>query len=529
MKSPWLSVGYLLANPFHPSSFILPGVVMSFWQRLFGGRPAPAAVDFELAGGELSVHVARADLPSETGPVPCWAYVTRGMPSAGQKEMVFCLRVADRETAAPQDLLPVFERLFGLARDGVTADEGGLTTFWADNGFLGLTGRTGFAYIRATKLPGVAVPDGAITAVLLTDDEAELAEIIGPYRVTALLGRRARVFPCPQWSERTRPSVLTRDDMDRSVLRKTPLAAYPGASVRLTLPKPPDGFQAAAGVASPLGGRVTLRLPLPQPPGFRDAIASMPAEWSLALLCRPDPEAAGWLVWSPGQDTPETITSGSPAHVTGGFALLGVGAQMKDGGGLLEDGFSLTFTPASAGPLRKALMDAGPLTFPGEGGRFGIAIEWLPPPVGDEPAFVVHRTAFYQGDDVLRQRVPRPDELSAYLRNVMQASANYWAGVDRGPGRAVLLTAALRPGRARFWIDANPPVEPILLGPWLERLEAIPVPEVAGPVAVAMEAALWREPMTPWHWPSIPGEWQAACASRALQVPDGVLDVVWPE
>ncbi len=511
---------------------------MSFWQRLFGGgapQPSgPLVVIHELIPGELSVRITRHDLAlAGGGAIPCWTYTTQGLAAApGQREIALSLRILDGEKQAPRDPLPLFEQLYRLAKQGRTVGEGDYTCFRAPGGFLGTTEQTGLAYIAAVALPGVEVPPGAIAAILLTPEEAEIVPVIGPYRVTALLGKAARYYPCPPWSERGRPSVLTRDDMDRSILRKVPLAVYPGATVTMQMP-PQSPQDAGSEMLATAGARVTLRLPLPQPDGFRDALSAMPDEWSLALLTHADPKADVRLVWRPGQGGPELIgPAGAGGVATGGFVLLAAGGDMPAGAKVLEDGFGVMLPPALAAEARRALINAGPLLIDGEGGLYQLALEWIPSdtPERRPSAFDVQRTILYQAEEVMRERVASVEAMSRYLRRVMDVSDEYWSTVERGEGRPVLLTFALKPGgRVRFWVDSQPALEPLLAGPWLDLLDGVPPPDVrGGPVALALEAMLWRTAATPWQWPYMPAEWQAACAGRALLVPDGVLEVVWP-
>jgi hypothetical protein len=510
---------------------------MSFWQRLFGARrPQPAAplsVVHDLIPGQLSVRVTRHDLElAGGGVIPCWTYVTQGLEAAGQREVVFSLRALPDEKAAPRDPLPFFQQLYNLARQGRTVGVGDYTCFRAPAGFLGKVGETGLAYIASVPLSGITAPPSALAAVLLTPEEAEVVPVIGPYRVTTLLGREARYYPCPPWSERGRPSVVSDADLGRSVLRSVPLAVYPGAAVRLDLtPSPhaqPDGMLPTE------GAKVTLRLPLPQPDGFRDTIAKLPEEWSLALMTWPDPTATSRLVWKPGQSGPEMIgAEGGGQSATGGFVLLAAGQTMPTGARVVEDGIGLMLSPGSASQLRQALLDAGPLLLEGEKGLFTFSLEWAPSEASERPAsaFEVHRTILYQPEEVMRERAVSIEAVSRYLRQVMDASEEYWSSMAPGEGRPVLLTFALRPGgQVRFWADCEPPLEPLLAGPWLDRLERIPPPEVrGGPVALGMEAMLWRAPGVSWQWPYMPAEWQQACAGRPLLIPEGVLEAVWPE
>ncbi|MBY0229199.1 MAG: hypothetical protein K2W96_07985, partial [Gemmataceae bacterium] len=304
---------------------------MSFWQRLFGfgggtapddpsNQAAPFSWNEDLDGGKLRVAVTRHALGLAGQSFPCWTYATRGLAAAGQKEIVLTLRCEKGEKEFPRDPLPLFVQFLRLAEQGRTLDEGDYACFQVPGGFLGTTEQTGLACIRAERLPDVEIPADALHAVLLTTEEAEIVPVIGAYRVTALLGRAARFFPCPPWSERGRASVLTRADMDASLLRKMPLAVYPGATARLAMVPQPPAEGLADRTATVEGGRLVLRLPMPQPEGFRDTVASLGEEWSLAFLLKADPLADVRLVWCPGQEGQTITAAGSDARLmTGGF------------------------------------------------------------------------------------------------------------------------------------------------------------------------------------------------------------------
>jgi hypothetical protein len=511
---------------------------MSFWQSLFGGAPAappaPITHDVELIAGELSARVVRHGLIREGVPVPCWTYVTKGLAARGQKEAVLSLLSSAEETEFPRDPLAFFEQLYRLAGSGRTVEEGDYTCFRAPEGFLDTFDQTGFVYLQAQPLQGIELPAGALCAVLLTGDEAELVPVIGAYRVTALLGKQAKHYPCPFWSERGRPSVLTREDMETSVLRKLPLAVYPGSTACLELPPRLPAHEGGDALVRTAGARLRIRLPLPQPAGFRDTVQQLPAEWSLALLTWPAPEARMRLVWKPGQGAPETIRAeGADAtRLTGGFVLLAAGTTMPTGARITEDGFAVYLSPEAASEARSALVNGGPLQLEGEGELFDFEVEWVPgaeEKVEEGAVFRVERTVMYQADEMLRERVPRIEALTEYLERVAEASANYWEKVEPGAGRAVLLAVALRPGgRVRFWADSPVPLEPIIALPWLRELEALPVPPVNGQVAVGLEAVLWKmKGSKPPQWPLMPSAWLAATANRAVMMPDGVLDAVW--
>jgi hypothetical protein len=64
----------------------------------------------------------------------------------------------------------------------------------------------------------------------------------------------------------------------------------------------------------------------------------------------------------------------------------------------------------------------------------------------------------------------------------------------------------------------------------LPVLEQIPPPLVQhGPVALAVHTSLWNAEGPEENWPTMPREWVEASHHRSLLIPDGVLEVIWPD
>jgi hypothetical protein len=540
---------------------------MSWWQKLFGGsrqaKTPPAGsfpVTIPLVEG-LSATVHLHDLPNGPEQIPCWTYVTSGLWDHGQKEIIFSLRRRPGEPPAdfPQDPLGFFVEVHRLAREGRLVDVGGHTCFRNPAGFLGGTEQIGFAYISPEPLAGVDLPpqDRAMTAILLAPAEAEVVPVIGSYRVTTLLGQATRYYPCPPWAERGRRPLLSRQDLEQSLLGKMQTVYCPGAAVRMLMEPQQPTAPGQDRITSSQGKRITLRLPARHRPGLGEYLAGQPDQWGLALLTEPDPEANVRLVWRPGQQHAQTITPywSDGSCFTGGFLALVAEASLSDGACVFEDGFLVTLSPATQGRVREALTAGKPLVVgPANPDLTEFSLEWVPdttapapagpgsaPPAGrwepfaitpSGPAFDVNQNVLYQPDPVLRQRVASIEVFAKYLKQIMDTAAEYWAGVPAGESRAVTLVVAVKPGgRSRFWLDANPPgLEAELVRGLYERLQGLPVPLVRqGPVAVAIQATLWGCGGRPGGWAFIPREWQDACGGQELLVPDGILEIVWPD
>jgi hypothetical protein len=159
---------------------------------------------------------------------------------------------------------------------------------------------------------------------------------------------------------------------------------------------------------------------------------------------------------------------------------------------------------------------------------------WLfgPSTPASPPAFEIAQNMLYQPDPVLQERVPDVDALAGFMKRIEEEGVAYWADVPRGAGQALTIVVAIKPGGvARFWLEPSPTgVDATLLNPFAARLRDLPVPSVrTGPVAFAMHATLWGGQPAGGGWAFIPTEWQERCVGKEVIVPDGVLEIVWPE
>src|SRR5262249_16400963 len=158
--------------------------------------------------------------------VPCWTYVTSGLWKVGQKDLIFSLHRGPGEAPGdfPKDPLDFFGQVYELTSQGRLVDVGGYTCFQKPSGFLGRTDPIGFAYSPPENFEGLVLPppNTGLTAILLTADEAAVVPSLGTYRVLTLLGQANRYYPCPPWSDRRRPSVLSQQDLTQSLLAKIP-------------------------------------------------------------------------------------------------------------------------------------------------------------------------------------------------------------------------------------------------------------------------------------------------------------------
>jgi hypothetical protein len=151
--------------------------------------------------------------------------------------------------------------------------------------------------------------------------------------------------------------------------------------------------------------------------------------------------------------------------------------------------------------------------------------------IPEQPAWPVHFcfNQLYQPDEVLQQRLPSPEAFAQYGKALDQAVADF-AKDQTLSGQALSLFVAVRPGgQSRFWLEFAPDGVPEeARQDLLRRLEAVPPPEVHGPVALASYLLLWGGPGTRENLFSfIPREWTEALGPDGGVIPDDALRKIW--
>nr|APU50779.1 zinc finger FYVE domain-containing protein 9-like protein MW [Saccoglossus kowalevskii] len=137
----------------------------------------------------------------------CWCFTTKGMPTAGQDEMVIVLECLPEEKTLPRDVFCHFNTAYEEASKGNTVTEMGHTIF--TQGFLGSREHGGFLYIRPSFqcVRKLLLPDSPyLFGVLLQKWETPWAKVF-PVRLMLRLGAEFRYYPCPLMSVRFRKPV----------------------------------------------------------------------------------------------------------------------------------------------------------------------------------------------------------------------------------------------------------------------------------------------------------------------------------
>ena len=470
------------------------------WTRLLGRTaPArPASVEFpvrvDLEDPRLTVTIHLHEIETAGGALSCWSYVTSGLSFWGHKEIVWTVKREPHEAVAdyPTQPIEILAAIAPLARDGTLADAGETTRFEPKRGPFG--GQV--LYVPAQPLAGVPVPEGALAAVVITDEELETVLSHGATRVMARLGREAAYFPCPPWSDRARlrsaePVVAP------SILDRAPRVAIPGVSAIYD------------------GRNVSIFVTDESRPRLRRAME----EWSvdqLAVILTGMGRGDGCLVWDPGLNGLNAITppNSTATRLAACFLMIG-GEQPANEIRLVEDGIFLILTHDSTVALRDALMNARDL-------RLTAADDAvITVAAGDEPGApepTVGILALYPETEWVARGVDS-QSLTDYI-NEMLLVVGAERRDDRLPARFDIFVV-LRGGVSRVW-GAPPDV--------CQRLEAVSPPAVdPGPFAFVLVALCNGEMLFDIGRDS-PAEWSAAAAqipSAAVTI-DDVIAQVWP-
>ena len=138
----------------------------------------------------------------------------------------------------------------------------------------------------------------------------------------------------------------------------------------------------------------------------------------------------------------------------------------------------------------------------------------------------------YQTDTVLQARVSEVSELAAYAQSIEAICHEYFTKEPR-PKPPFFVVMAVKPGKvARVWFVTPDAKESARIEPLKKKLESVPAMAVKeGPVVIAIaDDATAKSEGQKSDGPPMPAEWQEAKTTKEkLLVPDGILDVLWPD
>lgn len=159
--------------------------------------------------------------------------MTEGLTSSGQREVTLTvLRRGGAESGFPEGVLAYIPALERLGVQGKVVKVHDVSGYRAPGPF-GLGPFVGVAFVEAAPIPEVHAPPGALAGVFLTEGELAMATRCSVLRVLHRLGKVARYFPTPYWSDPSRQTVYDDADVERSVLSQLERAVVPEAAATL--------------------------------------------------------------------------------------------------------------------------------------------------------------------------------------------------------------------------------------------------------------------------------------------------------
>jgi hypothetical protein len=302
--------------------------------------------------------------PDTPSGVALWSFVSDGLRAHGQREIVITIsrRRGEPEHAFPRQVLVLCRTIYRFAREGRIVVPGQLTEFGPE-GFLEPRLRA-LVYADAQPLEGVELPDGALTAILIDEDELAVVKRCGAYRVLGRLGRQHNRFPFPPWSDRDRKTVARGRGEAKSVLHQIGTRADL-ADVSLVMDEQ----------------RIHMQIPRPAGKDVAAVLDEVPPNMAFVVFSQPAGNAHGRLVWFPGQTNAFAITGPVPwaRMITGGFLAVAVfDGELAEQAIGVEDGFSLVLRTATWAALKRAIASGGAFTLPAaKPGGLAFELAWI--------------------------------------------------------------------------------------------------------------------------------------------------------
>ena len=305
---------------------------------------------FELVPEKLLVKLYEHPLETGQGAIPCITYVTEGLKPLGQKEMALTISGHGAGEEPPPEPLYFFQTVYSLTEKGRTVDVGGVTQLDRDL----FPGKPAVIYGPPRMIKGIDIPTDALTLVLVTAREIEVANAFGQLRLLALLGKAHRYFPFPVWTDIQREELPQVAGMKNSILASMPRIG----SLKAYVAKE--------------GNRVKF-----YPHSAYVFPGEAPPDGPFAFLTRLSPGADSCLVWAPGQKGPEAISGlERTADKLGGCFLIVSHTPEKNIGGMIEDGFYFIFDDENWQAFKSALADEEAFSASTDDGSLQFTLDW---------------------------------------------------------------------------------------------------------------------------------------------------------
>jgi hypothetical protein len=342
---------------------------------------------------KLQVWVHQHHIDSQNGLIPCWSYVTDGLWTHGNKEIILTIRHSELENLFPANpfvhtpIVDLFKGIYQCVESGKIASEGGCSWFSANY----WENWKAIVYVspQPSQLQNIKLETNSplIAGIFLTSEEFEVYQNFGLTRVLSSLGKAYAFYPYPVWCERSRPSVISVSMMQNSFLTKAPQLIVNGARVcrealpisTIYHPNPQPYLYQSIISWDEAGTHIKLKLLSSATKILRDRLSKLPSDSALILLTDFDPEANGCLVWNVEKSQACAIVPDrSNGSQMGGCFIGFVPNQTEDKGTVIEDGFVMLLTDTSWLAIREAIEIGSSIFIPATNGGSSFSLEWLP-------------------------------------------------------------------------------------------------------------------------------------------------------
>lgn len=168
--------------------------------------------------------------------IVCWTFVSQGLASHGQKEVVFTVKKLS--ALYPQDPLRWYYLLLDHANnpkrprivDKYDISELNFETFLGHSNLRMILYVPQQALLGLTAAQEARLPPTRLHAVMLTADEFDAFKEEGPLRILTNLSRITRYYPFPPWFDPLRGSLLRPSDFTGSIMKRLRAYRIPGVS-----------------------------------------------------------------------------------------------------------------------------------------------------------------------------------------------------------------------------------------------------------------------------------------------------------
>lgn len=455
-------------------------------------QPNPP-IRFELIPEQLYATISLNEVQQGELSFGCWTYISDGLKSLGQKEIVFILEKKNDEAdnAYPTMVLNLIATMWNRALNGILTNEGDLLEI-GEGGFIEPQ-FTAVAFQHPFGLTGLGDEDLYLIVNLLTKEETEVAKQFGLSRVVALQGFKYNHFPSPPWIVRDREPVVNEEqklEMLKSIVAKVPFFHVRGFRLKLT------------------ADTIHLECRKDQKELLKETLKQLPMEAPFAMASEICYESDAILTWQQDMSNGPTAISkpgsqGGPDAVMSGCFMTVIPEQEGNNLQVIEDGFLLSLETKKWEQIRNYMLTGKNGTVSMTPGDGKCVVDWydpadavtqlrlkileLLPTLENEEGNIKVTGANIVGDIKKVAEDIEPIFLRRLTEGVEATVMGYYTDREPEHDQKITLVMTLSPGPKVSWnFSAEPAADQMLMKGIELRLNELPLPEVTGEVKVEM-------------------------------------------